>query len=368
MKEFNSEKEAIDYIISLDKEIPQDDMEKELLPIFYQFGIETVMEALFKWELKTGYITESKLNDNEKIKFFDDEYNIEFRLQVNIARSKYKPTVEQNDNLPPLHCKICYENIGRPGKEYLRVFLFPLDGKKRDFFVQATPFPLFNNHFVLINFEKVPQKIDFQTLEDLFNFSDYAPSYTNCSNSDLEWTGASILKHMHYQIFGQLELPVFQAKDLDELVWYKDYVKISALHYPAGVIKLRSPYRDNIKRIMNELIMRWKNMIPEKQSVNLIVRKSGKNKNIYEGYIFLRNSDFRTPPDIQKFKTEGIGIIEMSGEAILPIPTGENEEEINWKWDQIRNNGLYIIKGIISGNNPIKDKNQIKNLVEEVIK
>ncbi len=365
MKIFKNKEEAIDFIVALNNDIPQDDMQENLQSVFQQFGVETVMDALFKWSLKTGYITKSKLEDNEKLTFYDEEYGLDFRLQVNIARSKYKPVPLKGKNIPELYSPIAIENVGIPGKEYLRVFLFPLDGKARTFFVQATPFPLFNNHFVLINLEKVPQKIDNQTLTDLFNFADMAPSYTTCSNSDLEWTGASILKHMHYQIFGDLDLPVLNAVDVPDLVWYKDYVKISGLHYPCGVVKFRSPYRENIKSVMNSVISAWKNMLPEKQSVNLIVIKTGVNRSMYEGYVFLRNSDYRTPEDIQKFKTEGVGIIEMAGEAILPVPSGDDEE---WKWNEIRNNGLRIIKGIIGGNNPIKKKEQIENLINEVIK
>ncbi len=365
MKEYTSIDKAINEIINLDKNIPQDEMQEKLLPIFYQFGIETVMTALFQWELKTGYITESKLNDNERLSFYDEKYGLTFRLQVNIARSKYKPVPLQGKNIPDLYSPITIENVGIPGKKHLRVFLFPLDGKERQFFVQATPFPLFNNHFVLINLEKVPQKIDSQTLKDLFNFVDIAPAYTTCSNSDLAWTGASILKHMHYQIFGDLNLPVLNANDLSELIWYKDYVKISALHYPCGVIKLRSTYRNNIMNIMDKIISKWKNMLQEKQSVNLIVIKTGRHKEIYEGYIFLRNSDYRTPKELHKFKTEGVGIIEMAGEAILPVPDGDDKE---WKWNEIRKNGAKIIKGIIEGNNPIKDKTEIKDLINEVIR
>ena len=342
-------------------------MQEELDKIFFDTGIEAVMEALFQWELKSNYITPSKLNDNIKLNFFDDEYSINFRLQVNIARSKYKPDPVTMKNLTPLHCALCMENVARQGKENLRVFLFPIDGKNRQFFIQATPFPLFNNHFVLIYLEKVPQKIDFQTLEDLFNFTDMAPTYTNCSNSDLEWTGASILEHMHYQIFGQLHLPVFDAKDIDSMVWNKDNVKISILNYPCGVIKLTGTNRYNIMNHMDKINTCWKNQIPGRQSVNLIVRKIRGNSDIYESYIFPRNSDFRTPDELQMIKSEGVGIIEMAGEAMLPVPDG-SEQEQKFKWDMIKNKGLDVIKGIIKGNNPIKDYKIIKDLIKKVIK
>ena len=118
--------------------------------------------------------------------------------------------------------------------------------------------------------------------------------------------------------------------------------------------------------LMDLLITQWKDLNKEKNSVNLIVHKN-KSHSFYTGYIFLRNSDYRTPPEIQKIKSEGIGIIEMAGEAILPVPSG-TQEEVGWKWNMIKNNGLYVIKQIISGNNPVKNINDLKDFVNNSLK
>ena len=181
-----TQKYNIESILALPVDVSQHKIQEELNKLFHDKNIEAVMEALFQWELKSNYITPAKLNDNLKLNFFDKEYNINFRLQVNIVRSMYNPEPASTKNLPPLHCSLCIENVGRPDKEYLRVFTFPLDGKNRQYFIQATPFPLFNNHFVLINIEKIPQMINYQTLLDLIDFSDMAPYYINVSNSDLD--------------------------------------------------------------------------------------------------------------------------------------------------------------------------------------
>ncbi len=350
-------KKAIKSIISLPIETPQDEMQKALQKVYLKYGIETVMDSLFKWELKTGYITNKKMKSNLKLKFHDKEYNISFRIQVNIARTKYSDTLNRSNkqNKPKksgLHCPICIENIGIPGKEHLRAFIFPLDGKKRQFFLHAALFPYFYNHFILVYYKKKPQKIDLSTLEDLFNFTDLAPNYTCCSNSDLQLTGASILNHMHYQVFEKLHLPVMDAGEIKEFSCMKDNVKIILLNYPCGVLKLKSRVRKNIIQRMHRIIISWKKIDSNKNTVNLIVKKS--NRGVYESYMFLRNSDHRTPKNLQKIKKEGVGIIEMAGEAILPAPKGPPiEQEKLWKL--INKDGLNIVKKIIKGNNPIKD-------------
>jgi len=342
-------KKLVKKIIQLPKDIPQNLMQKHLEEVFNKSNMETVLEGLFQWELKTGYLTKEKLTENIKIPYYDKNLKITFTLQINITRSKYSPKpLPPDKKIPKLHCPICIENIGIPGKEYLRVFIFPIDGKDRTFFIQATPFPFFNKHFVLINMEKIPQKIDKTTLYDLFNFTDLAPHYVSCSNSDLKWTGASILNHMHYQVFGNLHLPVFE----------------SIQHYPAIVIKLKGKNRESIITIMNKIIYNWKNENKKKQTVNLIVRKIKKN---YEGYIFLRHTNFRTTPEFQKFKSEGVGILEMSGEIIVPVPNADDPEK-EYKWNIYKNNGLYIIHGILKTNTPSVSLEKIEYLISQSLK
>ena len=355
-----TKEDIISHIASLPVDITQEEMQKELQNIFEAHGLEFVMDALFAWEMKTGYITKSKLEDNEHLSFYDEEYGISFRIQINLARSNYKPVPLQGKNIPELYSPITIENVGIPGKENLRVFIFSLDGGERKFFVQVTPFPLFNNHYVLINLEKVPQKISPQTIEDLFNFVKLSPHYTACSNSDLAWTGASILKHMHYQVFDSLVLPVMEAKDDDKYVIHVKDTKISALHYPLGVVKV-SGQEESVKSLMAKVIENWRDENREKNSVNLIVVKTETG---FDGYIFLRNQDHRTPDSLQRIKSEGVGIIEVAGEGILPVPKGDDAEEI---WKEIRENGLSVIKGIIEGNNPIKDRTFFDKFLKKLV-
>ncbi|MBA7673345.1 hypothetical protein ES703_81540 [subsurface metagenome] len=113
-----------------------------------------------------------------------------------------------------------------------------------------------------------------------------------------------------------------------------------------------------VQEIVCELVEIWKEADPGRNTANLVLHKA-KNQFLY--YIFLRNPDFRTPPTLRRYKSEGVGVIEAAGECILPVPSGADEEE---KWKAIREKGLEIIKGIITGNNPVADTGRIKDIYQ----
>jgi len=64
--------------------------------------------------------------------------------------------------------------------------------------------------------------------------------------------------------------------------------------------------------------------------------------------VLLRNPDFRTPEPLRRFKSEGVGVVEASGEAILPFPGPAGQE----MWRVIREEGLGLVKSLIAGNSP----------------
>ncbi len=339
------------YFIDLKNKIPsQDEIQNILNDIYLQKGLPQTIEALEKIELELGYLKEEMFGMKDEFIFFDKEFNLNFRLQINYVRNNYKPVPLS----PNLHCPICYENIGTKGKEYLRVFKFLLNN--REVFIQLTPFPLFRHHYVLIEMEKNPMRMDKNSIIDLIEFLNKTDeSFVCCSNSDVEWAGASILKHHHYQIFKDLDLPVFHAKFLLQNE-YNDF-KIEILNYPIAVVKIISPIKERIINIGGEIIEKWKNIFPGQNTCNLILKKLSNN---YQCYIFLRNPNYRTSTKWQQFKSEGVGIIEVSGEIILPVP--DSEEKKNF----IKNNGLEIIKGIISSNSPF-EKNEYKQIYHDLI-
>ncbi|MBN1836734.1 MAG: hypothetical protein JW820_12840 [Spirochaetales bacterium] len=360
---------------SLSPDTPQEEIQGLLEEVHRRHGLPAALEGLLRFELAAGYLTREKLEEVERLSWADPETGVSFRIQVNFARSRYQPPPASPDrppgDTPPgedAPCLLCKGNIGRPGKERLRVYEFPLDGRQRRFFVQLTPFPLFPYHYVLILCEHRPQNIDAQTLPDMFAFLEQAPGYTACSNSDVEWAGSSILNHLHYQVFKDLRLPVMDARGIRELTAQIGGCRVEALDYPMSALRLRSLSAAAVQQTGSQLIALWKSWDPGRNTVNLVlVRGPGAAGAAeaagaeYRLTVLLRNPDFRTPPELQRFKSEGVGVIEASGEAILPVPRGEDAER---SWAEIRERGLAIVKGIIRGNSPGLSPDRLAGLLE----
>ena len=297
-----------------------------------------------------------------------------FRIQVNFARSRYRPPAggPAGDGpsarvQEPRSCLLCKSNLGRPGKEALRIYEFPLGGGGPPFFLQLTPFPLFTHHFVLILSEHRPQCIDRRTVGDMIEFQNQAPGYTVCSNSDVQWAGSSILEHLHYQVFRDLHLPVMDARALPGCVARLEGCGIEALDYPMSAFRLSSREEGPVRELGSRLVELWKGRNPGRNTVNLVLFRAGQGDGgqasvgEYRLILLLRNPDYRTPPELRRFKSEGVGVIEASGEAILPVPEGEEAEEL---WRRIRTEGLTIVKGILHGNSPGLGTEAMAGLIE----
>jgi galactose-1-phosphate uridylyltransferase len=326
----------------------QPDLQAHLNGVFECSGLSATLDELFKWSHEVGYITDAKLNDNKRYVYHDDALNIDFKTQINIARSNYTPKPLTGKDIPKLHCPICFENVGIPGKEDLRVFEFDLEPGRR-FFAQLTPFPLYPQHFVVVDREKNPMRMDTQSVQDMVNFVDMAPEYTACSNSDVEWAGASVLVHHHYQMFKGLHLPIMEADLVKALTQSTEGFHFGILNYPIAACRTACRDRDIFIRNTGKIIEHWKAQSPGKNTCNLVVRFDGSH---YLSEIIFRNPDYRTPEALHKIKSEGVGIIEVAGEGIYPVPSGDDADAL---WKQIKDDGLPVIKGIIAGNNPVPE-------------
>ncbi|MCA9732692.1 MAG: hypothetical protein H6696_00250 [Deferribacteres bacterium] len=312
-------------------------------------NFQHVLELLVQWGQRTGYYSPEMLKVNKHYSYLDQETGVRFTIQINYQRDRYQPLPMQAANGMKLHCLICIENIGLPGKENLRVFQFRLP-QNRKFFIQLTPYPLREKHFVLVELAKNPMRMDKNSVADLVHFVDMAPDYVGCSNSDVEWAGASILAHHHYQVFEKLHLPIMQAKYHSDLQRNEsEKITFGLLNFPMACCKIIMQNRTKFIEVCGELIHAWKTMDPGRNTCNLIVHKQGAD---YVCYLIFRNPKFRTTEKWQAFKTEGVGIIEVAGEGILPVPKGENAQ---YQFLTIQKNGLNVIKGIIGENNPIQE-------------
>lgn len=337
-----------------DETFTQTQMQSYLEQIQEEKGLTEALEALYDWSKQSGYLHGGLFNENVHYSYKDKATGVTFRTQINYARSKYSAAPGSAKAKKARHCPICFENIGGPGKELLRAFSFDL-GHGRHFFAQLTPFPLYPYHFVVIDHDPHPMILSTQSIKDMTAFVELAPEYVACSNSDVEWAGASILVHHHYQMFKGLELPIMQA------AWHGDFFNRTNvkgytfcwgfLNYPIATLKIRCRDKNAFIAAAGELIKCWKNQVPGKNTMNLVVHLD--KDRYWVGYLILRNPDHRTPKSLSHIKTEGVGIIEVAGEGIYPVPQGGKAEAIQ---KQIKDEGLTVINSLIKGNNPLPKK------------
>lgn len=335
--------------------ISQAEMQQMLQAIEHKSDMNAALNELYRWSFESGYLTEAKLNDNQHFEYPDPETGVTFKTQINIARSNYTPAPLEGRDIPKLHCPICFDNVGIPGKENLRAFEFELSGKP--FFAQLTPFPLFPKHFVLIDKNKTPMIMDKRSVVDMVNFEAMASEFTVLSNSDVAWAGASVLHHHHYQAMFDLHLPIMEAKMIPEFSGVKHIkdsdVEYGLLNFPICTILVKSQHKDAFIEAAGNLIDAWRSNRADNTCNLCFHRIDGQ----YRLYILLRHPDYRTPAELTPIKCEGVGIVEVCGEGIYPIP--KTDELMH----EVEHNGLAVIKGIITGNNPVK-RDQFKSIFD----
>ena len=377
--------DLVEAFLALPPDTPQPTIQRRLEDIHAAGGLEAALDCLHRWELAAGYITQEKLEGIERLRFPDPDSGLAFLLQVNHARTRYSDAQEQERRqqgpspaLPaapapargskpagPKPCLLCKDNIGRPGKESLRVYELDLDGPSRRFFFQLTPFPLYPFHFVPVLSEHTPQLVSAQSLDDMFALLELAPGYAVLSNSDVQWAGASILSHLHFQMLRGVRLPVLEARGEPGLDCRLPGGRAEFLDYPLAAFRFTGSEEEPLRRAAGTLLEKWKSLDPGRNTVNLnLVRSPGGPERGYELVVLLRNPDYRTPEDLRRFKSEGVGVVEASGEAILPVPRGPEAPEM---WQVIRERGLGLVKDLIAGNSPPMPPALARGLLEHAV-
>ena len=109
------------------------------------------------------------------------------------------------------------------------------------------------------------------------------------------------------------------------------------------------------------LLEKWKSLDPGRNTVNLNLVWSPGPSPAFQLVVLLRNPDYRTPEALRRFKSEGVGVVEASGEAILPVPRGPEAQEM---WRVIREQGLGLVRELIAGNSPPADLALARELLE----
>lgn len=312
---------------------------QSLLAAMHERGqrLDAVLDELASWSESVGYFDHLTAS-NEYLQFDSATLHVLLRLQINYSRLSYKAPEGER----AVACPLCIENIGTPGKERLRVFEFALAGT--GYFAHLTPFPLHPGHFVVNAREHEPMRIGEQSLREAAAFLHGAPGWLVASNSDVEWAGASVLGHHHMQVFRQLALPVEDAPG--QPVRWSGGFEAELLEWFGPVARLRGP-EEELLVAATRIVESWKAIDPGQCTCNYLMRRTDNARLAL--HLFFRHPDFRTPEEWRFVKSEGVGIIEMAGEIIVPPLSGRTRPE-NAAW--FRENGPEIIPAIIAGNSP----------------
>lgn len=299
-----------------------------------------ILQALRSWSESVGYF-EHLRQENVYFSFPDAAFGVELRLQVNYSRMGYSlPTGERPS------CPLCIGNIGTPGKEKLRVHQFTLGG--RDYFAHLTPFPLHGGHFVVNRLEHIPMIIDRDALADASEFIGRCPGWLAASNSDVEWAGASVLQHHHLQVFQSLRLPLQDASPIRGRNMGEG-ARVSELRWPCPALRIEGATADAL-RVAGDLLLAWKRVRPGETTCNFLLHHGEKGEATV--HLLLRHPRFRTGKDLRAIKSEGVGIIEMAGEVIVPPREGLSRAENTVYFKEI---GAALIPRLIADNSPAGD-------------
>lgn len=300
--------------------------------------LSEILRALESWSESIGYFDHLQ-ESNERLEFAEPALGVNLRLQINYSRLGYK--APEGKGAPA--CPLCFENIAAPGKEKLRAWEAPIAGTP--YFFHLTPFPLHPGHFVGNSRLHEPMRIALPALREASDFAMRCPGWLVASNSDVLWAGASVLGHHHIQIFRSLTLPVESAHPHATVRTTGD-VRAALLQWPCPVARIEGDSSTAVDRAAR-IIRLWKDTAPGSATCNYLLRRTGPSE--LQIHLFLRHPAFRTPHSLQWIKSEGVGIIEMAGEIIVPPIAGKSRTE---NIDFFKESGSMVARGIIGGNGP----------------
>jgi UDPglucose--hexose-1-phosphate uridylyltransferase len=285
------------------------------------------LEWFYQAQINDGFIDPHRLDINTLYTQKSLEYNIIFKILINRIRDAYANQVVSSHTPPTLqYCPLCTESIDKIGqhkKQFVKLSL-----NDRPYILSLTPFPSFEKHFVLSLKDHLPMFMNEHTLEDLLLLQmKLGHTYSIASNSDHAKTGASILSHHHVQILGVHHFPIADAKPNYQTIvsHFSGDVLCEHLHFPATVIRLSSPSFTALITESKQCLHRWRMMDPS-NTCNLWIRK---NNDAYQIYFILRHPSHETNPSLWRYKTEGIGVIEMCGLGIFPTPKNQTDLILN---------------------------------------
>ena len=237
-------------------------------------------------------------------------------------------------------CQLCLENEGyagrmdHPARQNHRII--PVTINESHWGFQYSPYVYYNEHCIVLNGEHVPMKIDRAAFRKLFDFVGQFPHYFLGSNADLPIVGGSILSHDHFQ-GGRYEFAMAKApyESTFTVPGYED-VEAGIVHWPLSVIRLRGEDDARIIDLADHILKAWRGYTDEAAFIfaetdgephNTITPIARKRDGKFELDLALRNNIttdecplgvYHPHAEYHHIKKENIGLIEVTGLAILP--------------------------------------------------
>lgn len=309
-------------------------------------GWQQAFDWFYLKQVEEGFVNPLDLLINTLYSQRSEQYDLDFKILINRVRDAYANNVVAKEEKPAKkHCPLCVEFIDELGQYKKQVVYLSLNN--RDYVLSLTPFPSFEKHLVLSLKQHQPMFMNDHTIEDLLDLQkNIGASYSIVSNSDHAKTGASILDHHHVQVLGETYFPVADAKVNQKQVVENggDQVLIEQLHFPATVVRLSSASVEPVKQEAKLFLQQWRAK-DAANTCNLWVRKY---KDRYEIYFILRHPSYETDPSLFRYKTEGIGIIEMCGYGIFPTPKADTDVILK----EIENDAAELMSKLLKSHAP----------------
>lgn len=269
-------------------------------------------------QIDEGFVDPDELQMNTLFSQFSARYDLDFKILINRVRDAYAKQVVDSDNTSKKkYCPLCVENIDAIGQHKKQVVYLSLN--QREYVLSLTPFPSFSKHLVLSLKTHKPMFMQAETIVDLLELQkQVGDRYSIVCNSDHAKTGASILEHHHVQLLNETRFPVAGAKAKASKTVMHDsgHVLVELLDFPATVMRLSADSIEHLKVESQAFLAYWRSLDSE-DTCNLWLRKKAE---CFEIYFILRHPSYETDPSLFRYKTEGIGIIEMCGFGIFPTP------------------------------------------------
>lgn len=290
----------------------QEEVQSFLEKMHEQYSHEAALRTLYWYNQRLGYLPPNWLSGIEKRRYVDESSGITYRAEINKPRSEYSKNYKGGS-----YCKLCPENIGnahRGVRKHLRAYWIKLNGKP--YFLQPPPFPYAPMHFVLIQEEHTPMRVDQESIGEALQFISQFPGFTVCSNSHIEDAGATVPGHHHLQVFHNFDLPAFVAEPRDNLKEVNGELEVAVLDYPATVFRISSTDRTQLAEAAERLIAAWKAEAPGKNTVNYLLKDDG---GVFRIWIYPRDVRIDSKEEFEYIKPEKVGFIDEAGHLLLAV-------------------------------------------------